>query len=60
MGEIGWFVLVDSTTVRTHRHASDAVVSEQELRATTDWLDAKANPANQKTNLPGRMEPLAA
>jgi transposase len=50
MGEIDWFVSVDSTTVRAHQHASGAA----------DWLDAKANPANQKTNLLGQMEPLAA
>jgi transposase len=60
IGEIDWFVSVDSTTVRAHQHASGAVVGDQDLRAALDWLDAKANPAKQKTNLPGRMEPLAA
>jgi transposase len=60
MGEIDWFVSVDSTTVRAHQHASGAVVDERELQAALDWLDAKANPANQKSNLPGQMEPLAA
>lgn len=60
MGEIDWFVSVDSTTVRAHQHASGAVVDEAELRAALDWLDAKADPASQKSNLPGRMEPLAA
>jgi transposase len=60
MGDIDWFVSVDSTTVRAHQHASGAVVSDQDLRAALDWLNAKANPANQKTNLPGQMEPLAA
>ena len=60
MGEVDWFVSVDSTTVRAHQHASGAAVGEEELRAALDWLDAKANPANQKTNLPGQMEPLTA
>ncbi|MBR7839769.1 transposase [Actinospica durhamensis] len=60
IGEIDWFVSVDSTTVRAHQHASGAAVCEQELQAAMDWLDAKANPANQKTNLPGQIEPLAA
>ena len=60
MGEIDWFVSVDSTTVRAHQHASGAAVGQARLQAALDWLDAKANPANQKTNLPGQMEPLAA
>jgi len=60
LGEIDWFVSVDSTTVRAHQHASGAAVGEAELRAALDWLDAKANPASQNTNLPGRTEPLAA
>lgn len=51
MGEIDWFVSVDSTTVRAHQHASGAVVDEQELQAALDWVDAKANPANQKSNV---------
>lgn len=51
MGEIDWFVSVDSTTVRAHQHASGAVVDERELQAALDWVDAKANPANQKSNV---------
>jgi hypothetical protein len=60
MGEIDWFVSVDSTTVRAHQHAAGAVVSEAELRAALEWVEAKANPANQKSSLPGQMEPLTA
>jgi transposase len=60
MGEIDWFVSVDSTTVRAHQHAAGAAVSEEQLRAALEWLEAKANPANQRANLPGQMEPLVA
>jgi transposase len=57
MGEIDWFVSVDSTTVRAHQHASGAVVDEQELRAALEWVEAKANPANQKTNVEFVIQP---
>jgi transposase len=50
-GEIDWFVSVDSTTVRAHQHASGAVIDERELQAALDWVDAKANPASQKSNV---------
>lgn len=60
MGEIDWFVSVDSTTVRAHQHAAGAVVSEEALHAALEWLDAKANPESQKSNLPSRMGPLAS
>jgi len=59
MGEIDWFVSVDSTTVRAHQHASGAVVDEADLRAALEWLDAKANPANQKTNVEFIIHPMA-
>ena len=58
MGEIDWFVSVDSTTVRAHQHASGAVVDEAEIQAALDWLDAKANPANQKTNVEFMIHPM--
>jgi transposase len=41
MGEIDWFVSVDSTTVRAHQHASGAVVDEADLRAALQWLDKR-------------------
>lgn len=58
MGEIDWFVSVDSTTVRAHQHASGAVVPEAELEAALAWLDAKANPANQTTNVEFIIHPM--
>lgn len=58
MGEIDWFVSVDSTTVRAHQHASGAVVDAQELAAALEWLDAKANPANQRSNIEFMIHPM--
>lgn len=59
MGEIDWFVSVDSTTVRAHQHASGAGVPQAELEAALAWLDAKANPVNQKTNVEFVIHPMA-
>ena len=60
MGEIDWFVSVDSTTVRAHQHASGAAVSEEEIQAALEWLEARANPANQNKNPRAVANPLAA
>jgi transposase len=51
LGDIDWFVAVDSTTNRAHQHAAGAVFTPEQLAEAQAWLDTKANPANQKTNV---------
>lgn len=47
LGDIDWFVSVDSTTVRAHQDASGAVVDDETLAEALAWVDAKTNPPSQ-------------
>jgi len=49
LGDIDWFVSIDSTTVRAHQDASGAVVDDETLTEALAWVDAK-------TNLPSQHE----
>lgn len=47
LGDIDWFVSVDSTTVRAHQDASGALVDQATLAKALAWIDAKINPPSQ-------------
>lgn len=47
LGDVDWFVSVDSTTVRAHQDASGAVVDDETLAEALAWVDAKTNPPSQ-------------
>jgi hypothetical protein len=62
LGDIDWFVSVDSTTVRAHQDASGAVVDDQTLTEALAWVDAKTNPPSQDEDphllpVPARLLP---
>lgn len=47
LGDIDWFVSVDSITVGSHKDATGAVVDDEVLAEVLAWVDAKTNPASQ-------------
>src|SRR6266568_772512 len=59
LGDIDWFVSIDSTTVRAHQDASGAVVDDETLTEALAWVDATtqgASPRRQARPVPRRTD----